>query len=111
MRRAADNKPHVIHAKLGRCTHIFHLKHGLHVTDLLLLTRRPPGGFAHVQLLPGRPLQAALPGLAARLLEQLLREPPYELGWLGGLSSHDKVGQAGSGSVMLAWHAFRYSRA
>lgn len=53
-----------------------------------------------MQLLPGRPLEAALPGLAARLLDQLLTQPPYELGWLGLLSNADKVGQAVGAHVL-----------
>jgi hypothetical protein len=69
----------------------------LHSAAAAAAVCRPPGSFTHVHLLPGRPLQAALPGLSGRLLEQLLREPPYELGWLGGLSSTAKVcGKKGS---------------
>lgn len=53
-----------------------------------------------MQLLPGRCLQAALPRLTARLLEQLLTQPPRKLWWLGPLSplsSTDKVRQAVTG--------------
>jgi hypothetical protein len=57
-----------------------------------------------VHLLPGRPLQAALPALSGRLLEQLLREPPYELGWLAGLSSTDKVGHFSAERCFVMCH-------